>query len=411
MIRSNIARPVLADDPTDVLRDARVVVVDDVAANVDVVDRMLRHAGVGEVVGYTDPVLALAECSTEPPDLVILDLHMPGLDGLTFLACLNSALDPEEFVPVLVLTADISDNTRRNALADGAKDFLTKPVDAVDVVLRVRNLLETRALYQRLREHTDTLVAELELQHAIEHEAAILAAERAERIDAALVPGTMSIAYQPVVDLATRSIVGAEALARFAGPVTRPPNEWFAEAALVDRLELLELAAVALALSNLDELPAGAFVSLNLSASTACTMEFASYLRRLPADRIVLEITEHTKVEDYCELRSNLADFIERGGRIAVDDAGTGYAGLEHILRMAPDIIKLDIALITAIDTDPAKRALVTSLVQFAAETGATIIAEGIETEDELVVLRELGVAWGQGYHLGRPAPLPLQLG
>jgi EAL domain-containing protein (putative c-di-GMP-specific phosphodiesterase class I)/DNA-binding response OmpR family regulator len=402
MIRSNLPRPVLTVEPSDVLRDAHVVVVDDISANVDVVERMLRIAGVGAVSGYTDPTLALAECSTFPPDLVILDLHMPGLDGLTFLACLNAALDPEDFVPVLVLTADVTDNTRRNALADGAKDFLTKPVDAVDVVLRVRNLLETRALYQRLREHTDSLVAELEAQHALEYEAAVLAQERAERIDAALEPGTLSIAFQPFVELATQAIVGAEALARFAGPVNRPPNEWFAEAALVDRLELLELASIALALSSLDELPDGAFMSVNVSATTACTMELASYLRRLPAERIILEITEHSKV--------NLSDFLARGGRLAVDDAGAGYAGLEHILRLSPDIIKLDIALTSGIDEDPAKRALAMSLVQFARETGATLIAEGIETEAELAALRDLGVTWGQGYHLSRPGPLPLNV-
>lgn len=92
----------------------------------------------------------------------------------------------------------------------------------------------------------------------------------------------------------------------------------------------------------------------------------------------------------------------------AVDDAGSGYASLRHILRLKPDIIKLDIDLTRAIDLDPARRALAAALVTFADKIGAIIVAEGIETASELDTLRELGVTYGQGYHLARPGPLPL---
>ena len=92
--------------------------------------------------------------------------------------------------------------------------------------------------------------------------------------------------------------------------------------------------------------------------------------------------------------------------RIAVDDAGSGYSSLAHILKLAPDFIKLDRELVSGIDLDPVRRALAASLVTFAADTGAEIVAEGVETEDELEVLRRLGVRYAQGYHLGRPAPL-----
>jgi EAL domain-containing protein (putative c-di-GMP-specific phosphodiesterase class I) len=120
----------------------------------------------------------------------------------------------------------------------------------------------------------------------------------------------------------------------------------------------------------------------------------------------VLELTEHTRVRDYQVLRLCLDRFRERGVRIAVDDAGAGYAGLQHILSLSPDVIKLDLQLTRNVDSDPARRALSACLVQFAREIGAEVVAEGIETPAELDTLRTLGIRWGQGFYLGRPAPV-----
>jgi EAL domain-containing protein (putative c-di-GMP-specific phosphodiesterase class I) len=125
-----------------------------------------------------------------------------------------------------------------------------------------------------------------------------------------------------------------------------------------------------------------------------------------PAGRLILELTEHTAIEDYAKLVAALRVLRRAGTRIAIDDTGSGYSSLGHILKLAPDFIKLDRDLVSGIDVDPVRRALAASLVSFAAETGAQIIAEGVETEDELHVLRRLGVRNAQGYHLGRPAPL-----
>jgi EAL domain-containing protein (putative c-di-GMP-specific phosphodiesterase class I) len=90
--------------------------------------------------------------------------------------------------------------------------------------------------------------------------------------------------------------------------------------------------------------------------------------------------------------------------RLAVDDAGSGYAGLQHLLEIQPDIMKLDIALVRSVDVDPGRRALIASMITFAHKTGCTVLAEGIETQAELDTLRALGVTLGQGYLLGRPA-------
>jgi EAL domain-containing protein (putative c-di-GMP-specific phosphodiesterase class I) len=129
-------------------------------------------------------------------------------------------------------------------------------------------------------------------------------------------------------------------------------------------------------------------------------------LAAIPGDRIVLELTEHTRVRDYEGLRVCLDRFRDRGVRIAVDDAGAGYAGLQHILNLQPDVIKLDIMLTRDVDTDPARRALSACLVTFADEIGAEVVAEGIETLAALEALRALGIRWGQGFYLARPAPV-----
>ncbi|HEV8420861.1 MAG TPA: EAL domain-containing protein, partial [Actinomycetota bacterium] len=129
-------------------------------------------------------------------------------------------------------------------------------------------------------------------------------------------------------------------------------------------------------------------------------------LRQAPATRIVVEITEHAQVADYAELLEALGDFRSRGGRLAIDDAGAGFASLRHVLVLLPDVIKLDISLTQGIDRDRNRRALASAMISFAAEIGATIIAEGIETRDELDSLRSLGVRYGQGFYIGRPRQL-----
>ncbi len=395
---------------TSAMAGARIMVVDDVAANVDVLKRLLSYTGAGQVYGYTDPRMALAELAGLAPDLVLLDLHMPGLNGIEFLTQVRRRLAPNQFLPVIVVTADITDDTRREVLAAGAKDFVTKPFDSVEVMLRVGNMLETARLHASMRKRSVTLQAQLDVERARQLDEDRLQQVRLERVEAAMHPGGVAMVYQPFVSLSDGRIVGAEALARFAGKPPRPPSLWFTEAEQVGRLGALELHAIDLALAGFRDLPATAFLSVNISAETAASPSFVNLLGRVPASRLVVELTEHTRIQNFDAVLAALAPFRSRGGRIAIDDAGAGYSGLQQILRLSPDIIKLDIALIKGIDRDPARRALASSLVQFAGEFGATLIAEGIETADELAQLVALGVPWGQGYYLARPGPMPLQL-
>jgi EAL domain-containing protein (putative c-di-GMP-specific phosphodiesterase class I) len=215
----------------------------------------------------------------------------------------------------------------------------------------------------------------------------------------------IDIEFQPVFDLADCRIVTLEALARFWTEPMRSPSAWFAEATEVGLGVELELAAIRSALQRLDDFPPDVALALNVSPTTALDRRFCELLIDV-ADRVVVEITEHAQVDDYEELQRALAPLRQRGAQVAIDDVGAGFANLRHILRLAPDIVKLDLSLTQEISRDPAREALATSLVGFAEGVGASIVAEGISSDEDLALLRALGVAYGQGFYLARPSAL-----
>lgn len=157
-------------------------------------------------------------------------------------------------------------------------------------------------------------------------------------------------------------------------------------------------------------LPLSAALSVNVSPATMESEAFAAALRGLPLDRLILEVTEHAPIEDYLSLRATLEPYRSGGITLAVDDAGAGFSSLRHIIDLKPDLIKLDVSLTRNVDTDPARRAIASALIFYARETGSAIVAEGIETPEELQTLKILGVQCGQGYLLGRPQTLEMAL-
>jgi EAL domain-containing protein (putative c-di-GMP-specific phosphodiesterase class I) len=225
------------------------------------------------------------------------------------------------------------------------------------------------------------------------------------RIHSILERDSVDVEFQPVFDLLDCSIVSLEALARFWTEPMRSPSVWFAEANEVGLGAELELAAIRSALQRIDDFPEGVALALNVSPATALDPRFCELLLGV-AERIVIEITEHAQVDDYDALAAALAPLRERGAQLAIDDVGAGFANLRHILRLAPDIVKLDLSLTQEISRDPARRALATSLVGFAGGVGARIVAEGISSDEDLTLLRALGVNYGQGFHLARPSAL-----
>ena len=219
-------------------------------------------------------------------------------------------------------------------------------------------------------------------------------------------PRQIGMVFQPIVDLTDCRLVSVEALARFRSTPYRPPNEWFEDAHRVGLGVALERAAISRAVEHEPMLPEGATLAVNVGPEALLGPHLRNIVASLPTGRLVIELTEHTAFERFPELSNALVPLRRMGALISVDDAGSGYSTLAHILTLAPDFIKLDRELISGIDLDPVRRALVTALVTFASETGATILAEGIENADEMDTVRSLGVRYGQGYHIARPAPL-----
>jgi len=219
------------------------------------------------------------------------------------------------------------------------------------------------------------------------------------------------VVCQPIKTVACQTTKGFEALCRFRGDPYRAPNFWFDDALLVDMQTQLELAVIAKALEALHIIPEHQYLSVNASPDTVSSGRLVDVFAQWPHRRIVLEITEHSVASDYDRLIAEVAKLRNLGIRIAIDDAGAGYSGLQHIVQMKPDIIKLDISLTSSIDTDVVRRSLGSAMVKFGIEVGATIVAEGVESAEELEALHALQVPLAQGYFLDRPAPVETFVG
>jgi len=229
------------------------------------------------------------------------------------------------------------------------------------------------------------------------------------RIDRLVDHGLLRTAFQPIVCTGTGRVVGVEALSRFPAEPAQGPDQWFRDADQVGRGVELELLALERAAATAGRLPAHLYVSLNVSPATLTSTDLPALLDGLglAPDRVVLEVTEHVGVDNYDQLQAVREQLRAVGVRLAVDDAGAGYASFRHIVRLRPDVIKLDRGIISGIDTEPAQQALAGALVAYAHEVGAVVVAEGIETADELATVSCLGVDAVQGYLLGRPTDEP----
>jgi EAL domain-containing protein (putative c-di-GMP-specific phosphodiesterase class I)/DNA-binding response OmpR family regulator len=545
--------------------DSRIYIADDEPANVKLLQAILGGAGFTSISSFSDGDALVRAIVEREPDLILLDLRMPVLDGMSVLQGLKAGSPGRGYLPVLVLTADATRGSRDQALSSGAHDYLTKPFDPAEVLLRVRNLLETRRLHQELRlrnidltgqvERTTQTLADREqewakqaaaLSHLEARETAEATADAicdelsemtgltgvlivaldaagqavplardpsvdvrirvnsalpieltigwAERVAAgpwvgpyeagfgssqrrvpsntptamAIVPLRTSAAmlgaivvcteavdgvpflagrlpvlesfgavasallgpgilarqrrgevrgeleailaeaafepvFQPIVDLASGAIVGHEALTRFKDG-TRPDRR-FADADAVGLGLELESACLSAAITTSGDLPSHGFLSLNVSPDLLLEGGRLRTCLRERAGPVVLEVTEHVAIEDYAAIRAAVSG-LGLDVRIAVDDAGAGFASFRHILELRPDFVKLDIGLVRDIDRDAIRQALVAGIVYFARTSGCQLIAEGIETIAECDLLKTLGVDLGQGYLLGRPAPV-----
>lgn len=154
---------------TNILKDSKFLIVDDQVSNVELLERIFRRAGYHDIVSTTDSHEFLNLYYELQPDIVLLDLHMPNLDGFELLTALKSLIPENEYVPILVLTADTTPGAKRKALSAGAKDFITKPLNPTEVLLRVNNLLETRILHVKIHgQNQDLEIKVAERTHKLE---------------------------------------------------------------------------------------------------------------------------------------------------------------------------------------------------------------------------------------------------
>jgi EAL domain-containing protein (putative c-di-GMP-specific phosphodiesterase class I) len=222
-------------------------------------------------------------------------------------------------------------------------------------------------------------------------------------------PGSpdLVVVFQPVAHIGARlqddalQVRSVEALSRF--PVTdRPVEHWFDLAWRHGLGVDLELAAIRRAFDALPLLPQPIRLAVNASPETLASSRLRDVIPLAEAPRITVELTEHVLLDDFEALRPGLERVRATGISLAIDDLGTGSSNLQHLVELAPDVVKIDLSITDGVETDPRRRALVAALVTFTRETGMRLVTEGVERLETARALDRLGVAYGQGWWLSR---------
>jgi EAL domain-containing protein (putative c-di-GMP-specific phosphodiesterase class I)/DNA-binding NarL/FixJ family response regulator len=382
-------RLMLADDEASILEAMRELVS---------MDKDIHVVGTARDAGEA---IDLAELHA--PDVALLDVRMPGGGGSRAAREIRRR-SPE--TRIVALSASTDPRTVASMIRAGAVGYVGKDQPADEVLRAIHRSADGRAslVVGRLGEVAERLV---EQQARDVVRVVGRARVSAERIEEAIRGDAIHTVFQPVVDLNDGRILGVEALSRFRTKPRRSPETWFAEAADQGLLARLELATATQALWHLDAVPEGVYLSVNISPETLREPRLIELVRSIPAQRMVIELTERSPIVDYEETNAHLAELRALGCRLAIDDVGKGFSGLAHVVELSPDLLKFDRSLVSGVDDDEHKSALIARLSSYADQVEMEVIAEGIETVGELEALRGLGVGAGQGFLLGRPGPIP----
>jgi EAL domain-containing protein (putative c-di-GMP-specific phosphodiesterase class I)/CheY-like chemotaxis protein len=379
----------------------RVVVADDDPDIQTLMADLISDTDALELVGSARSADEAIEVAVrESPDVALLDVRMPGEGLVAALAIRHRAPNTR----VLALSSQDDRRTVVAMLEAGAVGYLVKDAPSHTIIESILRAASGEASLSA--PVTAGVIEELIERRADQRRADSRRRETLVRIQQVIdQPRGLDIHLQPICSLRQGTVVGVEALSRFTPNPSLPPDRWFADAEEVGLGTTLELLAVAKALAFLPSLPPSIYLTVNASPATASSEGFSMLIERCDAERVILEITEAAPIDDYELFRASLQRVRELGLRLAVDDAGAGFASLRHILNLVPDLIKLDRTLIAGIEGDRARQALAAGLISFADPLGASIVAEGVESEGQLAALRTLGVEQGQGYFLCRPQP------
>ena len=382
----------------------RLILADDEAPVLEAMCELLSTDHRIDVVGTAhDASEAIDLAQRHAPDVALLDVRMPGGGGS------RAAREIRRHSPatrIIALSATTDPRTVVSMVRAGAIGYVGKDQPAEEVLRAIHRSADGRASMSidRLGEVAERLAEHQTRQRVRDAERTLVSADR---IREAIHGDVLETVFQPIVDLDDGRIRGVEALSRFMTRPRRSPETWFVEAARHGLLIELELAAAGRALRYVHRIPEGIYVSVNASAETMCAPELAELLQGVPAHRVVLELTELSPIADRQDMARSLGTLRTLGVRLALDDVGKGFSGLGNVLEFSPDFLKFDRTLVSGVDTDVAKRALIGRLTAFGDEIGVEVVAEGIESGSEVETLRALGVRNGQGFLLGRPGPLP----
>jgi EAL domain-containing protein (putative c-di-GMP-specific phosphodiesterase class I) len=373
-------------------RNVAVLVLDDDRQVLEVYSRVLTRAGYRCITSQTGSE-ALDRLMSDQVDVVVTDLAMPGMSGLEFM---QRARERNPDLPILVMTGAPAIDSAIKSIDAGVFRYLTKPMLPADLIKAIGDAVHSCALARARRAaHAHLLAQET-------------AASEAPAVARAL--ENMWLAVQPIVSTTDRRVLAYEALLRTRDPVLSNPSKLLAAAERHDVLASVGRAVRDAAAKLVPSLPDSVDLFINLHPADL----FDDHLYKetaplsLVARRIVIEVTERASLDDVSDARVRVGRLRNLGYRIALDDMGAGYAGLASFAMLQPDFVKIDMALVRDVDSDPVKQALIRTLLGLARELGIEVIAEAIETPAERESLVSLGCTRQQGYLFARPAaPFP----
>jgi EAL domain-containing protein (putative c-di-GMP-specific phosphodiesterase class I)/GGDEF domain-containing protein len=363
---------------------------------------VLAQSGARPIAVAADAESLVDIVRTAKPDLLVVDLGLALTDVARFAALAASRSHP----PVVVLCGDEPPEVLGRALAAGVVGFARRDAGAIEMGAVLAAALAGQ--WAASPDLVDRLLAGAagQLRHA--GGTRIDEQQRQDELRAVLAdPDALFPVFQPIADLRAGRRLGWLALTRFSGTPPEDTGRRFAEACELGLTLELEAAAVRAALGQIDRLPPGALMFVKASCATVAAQGLDALLDELVAPRVVVELAGVTEIEDHDGFAHAVDRLRHRGVRFAVDETGAGFGPLDGVLDLSPAFVRLAGGLTRDIDTDRTRRALALTVISFATHLGARVIADQIETAEELESLRRLGVSYGLGYHIGRPEPLP----
>ncbi|WP_395607489.1 EAL domain-containing protein [Pseudomonas sp. B22129] len=398
---------------------AMLLIVDDEPQVRKLLETLLQHEGYQTLCASSGEE-ALQLVAQQPPDLILLDIMMPGMDGYEVASRLKNDENTAN-IPIIMLSALSEPGARVNGLETGAEEFISKPVERVELWLRVRNLLRLKARGDQLKKHSLMLEQQLQRQTGAVagmnvHDLARQDLETALRL--AVQQGDFTVHYQPKIELANGQICALEALLRWE----RPGYGAVSPAVFVPVLESLGLIVevgrwvIDTVCQQIAEWQRGAIgaveVSVNVSGHQLIEGDLISDISRILAQTGVdphwleVELTESSLMENTQHTIASLQRLHAMGVKISIDDFGTGYSSLAYLRRFPIDTLKIDIAFIREVTSNPQDAAITRTIIELAHSLKLRAVAEGVETQAQLAFLKDAGCDQIQGYLFSRPLPV-----